>query len=125
MTDTIQIFAEKYDSVQFAIRGYAGIYQFKIRSLPEKGACILVREDSNVLENLREGAVLDMAYCQAGTAITADELKTRIDFIGFDDQGRFQGHRLVGLSILAPPAPDHPDAPPPITDSSSFSSAPV
>ncbi|MBI9082766.1 MAG: hypothetical protein JEZ11_04155 [Desulfobacterales bacterium] len=101
MSNLREAAADTYDSVQFAVRGTSGIYQFKIRCLPETGFCILVREDSNVLPNLKEGAVLDMAYCQAWPAIAIDEFKTRITSIGSDDKGRFKGHQVVGLSILS------------------------
>jgi hypothetical protein len=93
---------EKYDSVQFSINGHAGIYQFKIRCLPQKGDCILVREDSEILANLKAGAVLDMAYYHSPPVDPADELTTRVDYISHDDQGRFKGHQIVGLSVLAP-----------------------
>ena len=91
---------EKYDSVQFSINGHAGIYQFKIRCLSQKGTCILVREDSEILANLKAGAVLDMTYYHSLPAGSADELTTRVDFISRDEQGRFKGHQIVGLSVL-------------------------
>ncbi len=92
---------EKYFSVQFSIKGFAGIYQFRIRCFEPESLCILVREDSDVLEQIKEGDVVTMAYCLHEGTGHVDPMPTRIEYICEDERGRFKGHRLIGLSVLA------------------------
>ena len=42
----------QYHSVQFTKQGLNITYQFKIRNISTKGMCILVREDSHVMNHL-------------------------------------------------------------------------
>ncbi len=92
--------SDKYYSVQFSKDELEAEYQFKIRNISKKGMCILVREDSHVMEHLQVGDILDMKFYPLDESDPIVKSKTEIRHIQKDDQGRFKGHFLVGLSIL-------------------------
>jgi hypothetical protein len=91
--------ADRYYSVQFSVAGLKSHYQFKTWNISQKGLCILVKEDSAVLEHIHAGDVLEMTYYASDPMVTQETLKTRIQHITMNDSGRFKGHYLVGLSI--------------------------
>ena len=92
---------EKYFSVQFSIKGFSGIYQFRIRTFDSESLCILVREDSDVLEQLKEGDLVTMSFCLHEGMGHVDPMPTRIEYVCEDGKGRFKGHRLIGFNVLA------------------------
>jgi hypothetical protein len=91
--------AEQYYSVQFTTKSLSSFYQFKIWNISTSGMCILVKEDSEVLNHISVGDQLEMTYFKADSLGGSDTLKTRIKHITKNEAGRFQGHFLVGLSI--------------------------
>lgn len=91
---------KQYHSVQFTKQGLNITYQFKIRNISTKGMCILVRQDSHVMNHLKEGDILDMQYYHESGKRPADKSKTKIIHITKGKPGQFEGHYLVGLSIL-------------------------
>jgi len=91
---------DKFLSVEFSKKGVGSIYQFKIWNISSKGMCILVREDSKIMNFLSVGEIFDMKYYPVEGSSPAEYSKTEITHITKDDQGRFKGHYLVGLSIL-------------------------
>jgi hypothetical protein len=95
---------EKYHSVEFKVAEQGYLYQFKIWNMSSKGMCLLVRDDSDILNDLDVGNVLDMKYYTTDFSQPAEELKTEIKHITREDEGRFKGHVLVGLFILDNPS---------------------
>ena len=93
---------DKYHSVEFKVQEQGHLYQFKIWNMSAKGMCLLVRDDSEILNDLAVGNVLDMKYYTTDFSLPAKALKTEIKHITKEDQGRFKGHVLVGLFILDP-----------------------
>lgn len=91
---------EKYHSVEFKLADPGACYQFKIWNMSSKGMCLLVREDSDVVKCLNVGDTLDMKYYTSDASSPPESLKTQIKHITKEDEGRFQGHYLVGLFIL-------------------------
>ena len=75
-------------------------YQFKIRNISTKGMCILVRQNSHVISHLEVGNILDMKYYPEEGKGHIDQSKTEIVHITKGKPGWFEGHYLVGLSIL-------------------------
>ncbi len=53
---------EKYYSVQFSVKDLGYFYQFKIWDVSSKGMCILVGEDSSVVDHLHVGDIIKMQY---------------------------------------------------------------
>jgi hypothetical protein len=62
--------------------------------------CVLIKEDSVVLQHLKEGDIVDMKYYSSDSLSPTEHLQTEIRHITKDDEGRFKGHFLVGLCIL-------------------------
>ncbi len=91
---------DQYHSVEFSIRECAYLYQFKIWDMSSKGLCVLVKEDSDLLNHLNVGEILDLKYYTTDPSRPIEHLKTQIKHITKDEQGRFKGLYLVGLSIL-------------------------
>ncbi len=92
--------AKQYHSVQFSVKGFAGIYQFKIRCDSDQCLCILVREDSNLMQCLQEGDVMRMGYCPQADATTTDHYHTRIERIEAASEGRYRDHHRIHLCVL-------------------------
>jgi len=91
---------ERYYSVQFTTQGLASFYQFKLWNISSKGMCILVKEGSQVLKHLKVGDTIEMTYYLTDSQGAHENMKTQIKHITKNDKGRFQGHYMVGLSIL-------------------------
>lgn len=90
---------QRYYSVQFTTEGLGNFYQFKLWNVSPKGMCILVKEDSAVLEHLVVGDTIDMTYYLTDGSGESERLRTEIKHITRNDNGRFRGHCLVGLAI--------------------------
>ena len=91
---------DKYHSVEIPVKGLPCTYQFKIWDRSSKGLCVAVREDSEFLKYLKVGDVFDMKYYGEDPREAAECLKTEVRHITKDEEGRFKGHYLVGISIL-------------------------
>jgi hypothetical protein len=91
---------DQYYSVEFTINGLDLSYQFRIWNAASKSMCVLVREDSEILPQLKVGEVFNMKYYASNSFYPPEHLETAIRHITKDDQGRFKGHYLVGLEIL-------------------------
>ncbi len=92
--------AVRFYSVQFTTAGLPSFYQFKLWNISTKGMCILVKEGSDVLKYIKVGDTIEMTYYLADSRGAHENLKTQIKHITQNEDGRFQGHFMVGLSIL-------------------------
>ena len=90
---------DQYYSVEFSLKKTIFLYQFKIWNILPEGICVLVREDSDLLNHIEAGDILDLKYYKTDSSQSA-ELKTEIRHITKDGTGRFTGLYQVGLSIL-------------------------
>jgi len=90
---------DQYYSVEFSLKKTIFLYQFKIRNILPEGICVLVREDSDLLNHIEAGDILGLKYYKTDSSQSA-ELKTEIRHITKDGTGRFTGLYQVGLSIL-------------------------
>jgi len=91
---------DQYYSVEFSLSGCSFVYQFKIWNISTKGICVLVKEDSDLLNHVKVGDILNLKYYPADSSQPGELLETEIKHITKDEQGRFKGVYLVGLSIL-------------------------
>ena len=96
----VRTLIDKYFSVEFSKKGLDSLYHFKIWNISSKGMCIVVREDSDIINHLSVGDILDMKYYPGDESSPAEYSKTEITHVTKDDHGRFKGHYLVGLSIM-------------------------
>lgn len=90
---------DKYYSVEFMVKDLGRVYQFKIWDLSSKGMCILVKDDSKVLEHLNVGEVVKMKYYQEEQLQPVEHFETKVKHITKEESGRFKGHHMIGLSI--------------------------
>jgi len=91
---------DKYYSLEFSVEELAPVFQFKIWNISEKGMCILVREDSMIIEHIKVGQRFKMKYYPTDLLGPAEILETEVRHITKDEKGRFKGHYLLGLMIL-------------------------
>ena len=92
---------EPFYSVELAIEGAYTRYQFKLRNISTKGLCIVVREDSAVLENLRVGNVFEVKLYQDSDPRAVRNASAQIRHVTRQTEGRYEGHCLVGLVLDA------------------------
>ena len=90
---------DEFYRVEISKPGLDYAYQFKIWNTSQHGMCILVKENSDILNHLEVGDILDTKYFKDGLSNQEEFLKTEIRHITKDDQGLFKEHYLVGLSI--------------------------
>jgi len=91
---------DRYYSVEFSLPDCAFVYQFRIWDMSSKGMCVLVKEDSDLLNHMKVGDILKLKYYTTDSSKPVEFLKTQIKHITRDERGRFKGVYLVGLSIL-------------------------
>lgn len=91
---------DKYYSVQFSVKELAYIYQFKIWNVSSKGICILINEESEILNHLKVGDRLEVKYYLTESQGTTEAFMTEVRHITKNTQGRFKGHYSVGLLML-------------------------
>ena len=91
---------DQYYSVEFSIRDCPFTYQFKIWDISRKGICVLVKEDSDLMNYLKVADILNLKYYTTDASKPIEFLKTEIRHITKYETGRFKGLFLVGLSIL-------------------------
>ncbi len=90
----------QFASVEISAFDVNFCYHFKLWNMASANMCILVKENSEILSQLKEGSTLNMKY-YAGNALShAENRKTAIRHVTKDDHGRFKGHYLVQLEIL-------------------------
>ncbi len=92
--------ADPYYSVEFSIKDFDVQYQFKIRRIGSRSMCILVKEDSKILRQLKVGNIFTMKYRPMDAACPSDYFDTAITDMTKNKEGRFKGHYLVGLKIM-------------------------
>ena len=91
---------DRFYSLEFSIEGIDPVYQFKIWNISSSGMCILVKEDSAIIDHIKQGDVFQMKYYPAEVLESATLLKTKVRHITKDEEGRFRGHYKIGLAIL-------------------------
>ena len=91
---------DQYYSVEFSLSGCAFVYQFKIRKVSFKEICVLVREDSDLLNHLKVGDILNLKYYTTNSFRPVEYLRTEIRGISKNDKERLRGLRVIGLLIL-------------------------
>jgi len=96
--DESRTILDNYYSVQFSLSKMDPAYLFKLRDISNNGLCILVKQDSTVFRQLKEGDILDMEYNPTESSGPTKLLKTQITSKNCYD--RFKGHSLVELSII-------------------------
>jgi len=90
---------DKFYSVEFMVDKLPYLFQFKIWNTPSKQMFIIVKESSDILNRIKEGQSFNMKYYSSDLDYPI-VLKTKIDYLTKERNGRFKNHYLVGLKIL-------------------------
>ncbi len=90
---------EKMQSVELKLPNLP-IYVFKVKDTSPNGICFLVKADSDILNHIQEGQILDLKYHTEDTTKPSEAFSSEIKHITKMDKGPYKDHRLVGLMIL-------------------------
>lgn len=92
--------AKNNASVEFRPEKLEITYHFKLRDVSQCGMCILVKEDSAILNFIHVGDTFNMKYYPNQIASVPVVMKTEITHISKPLAGTFKNHMIVGLFIL-------------------------
>ena len=87
-------------SVEFTFPDSVLVYQFPLRDWSYTGLGILTRQDSKVLDYIREGQIFSITLRRKEDGLSLEVYRVEIRHISDPEQGRHPGHKVVGLSIL-------------------------
>ena len=90
---------EKMQSVEIKLPNLP-IYVFKVKDTSPSGIRFLVKADSDILNHIKEGQILDLKYHTEDTTKSPEAFSSEIKHITKMDKGPYKDHRLVGLTIL-------------------------
>lgn len=90
---------EKMQSVELKLPNLP-IYAFKLKDTSSNGICFLVKADSDILNHIQQGQILDLKYHTEDTTKPSEAFTSEIKHITKMDKGPYKDHRLVGLMIL-------------------------
>jgi hypothetical protein len=76
------------------------VYEVKLKDLSSKGSCILVKEDSLLINHLKKGQKAMVKYFLEDRDKAAEIFEATVKHITKVEEGQFQGHYLVGLAVL-------------------------
>lgn len=97
----------QFYSVEFSVDNIKFLYQFKLWRSPTAPMFVLVKRESEMLDKLKSGDILNMKYYSTDTRCPTCHLDTRILDIRWNDRGKFKGHYAVNLGFI-----DHHPSPP-------------
>jgi hypothetical protein len=76
------------------------IYVFRVKDTSPNGICFLVKADSDILNHIQEGQILNMRYHAEDITKPSEVFISEIKHITKMDKGPYKNHQLVGLMIL-------------------------
>lgn len=76
------------------------IYQFRLINVTDKGASILVKDDSAFLEMIEVDQNIDVTFISPEDSHPSGRYKIKVKHISELNKSNYNGHRLVGISIL-------------------------
>jgi hypothetical protein len=90
---------EKMKSVELKLPNLP-IYVFKIKDTSPSGLSFLAKTDSDILNHIKEGQILDLKYHSEDITNPSEAFTSEIKHITKIDKGPYKDHQLVGLMIL-------------------------
>jgi hypothetical protein len=90
---------EKMKSVELKLPNLP-IYVFRVKDNSPNGICFLVKADSDILNHIKEGQILDLKYHTEDKTNSSELFPSEIKHITKMDKGPYKDHQLVGLMIL-------------------------
>jgi len=76
------------------------VYEVKLKDLSTRGSCILVKEDSLLMNHLKTGQNVMVKYYLEDRDTPGKAFNATVRYITMAKEGQFKGHYLVGLAIL-------------------------
>jgi hypothetical protein len=76
------------------------IYVFKVKDTSSNGICFLVKGDSDILNHIQVGQILNMRCHDEDFTTPSKVLISEIKHITKIEKGSYGNHQLVGLKIL-------------------------
>ena len=76
------------------------VYEVKLKDLSSRGASILVKEDSLLMNHLKSGQTIMVKYYFEDRDNSSEIIETKIMHITLVKEGQFKGHYLAGLANL-------------------------
>jgi len=64
------------------------------------GLCIIIRQESPILEMIHKDDKIDMTFCAANAPAEMEQLKTKIVHITPDKSGKYKNHVLMGFAVV-------------------------
>ena len=86
--------------VEFSSNGLDIAYQFRIWNKSPNYMCVLAKETSALVPQLKVGDILNLKCYYTDSYYPSEYLETTIQHITKKDEGRFKGHYILGLEIL-------------------------
>ncbi len=77
------------------------LYQFKLKDISDHGASILIKENSAMINHLEVGQHLQIKFHANSHPDLNGYFESKIAHITKNEEGRYKGHYLVGVQILA------------------------
>jgi hypothetical protein len=77
------------------------LYQFKLKDISDNGASILVKKDSAMVSHLEVGQSLKIKFYSNSHPNLNGYFESKIKHITKIEEGRYKGHYLLGVRILA------------------------
>ncbi len=91
---------DKYLSVEFITSDFIPAHLFIVYNVAPTGIGIIAKEGSAALKPLKAGRIMEAKFTLSEVRGGFENCKVEIRHITKDDEGRFKGHYLIGLSIL-------------------------
>ena len=76
------------------------VYEVKLKDLSTRGSCILVKEDSLLINYLKTGQNVMVKYYLENRDKSGKGFEATVKYVTLVKEGQFKGHYLVGLEIL-------------------------
>jgi len=90
---------EQKQNVEFKLPGLP-IYLFKVKDTSPNGICFLVKEDSDILNHIEVGQILNLRCYIEDRTEPSEIFISEIKHITSADKHPYQGHHLIGLKVL-------------------------
>ena len=93
---------KEYYSVEISMEDNRQVNQFVIYDMSTSGLCLLVREDSHILQKIKVGEKYKMKYYPVNLLDKIRYIDTRICHITKSKNSSLSGHYMVGLVLENP-----------------------
>jgi hypothetical protein len=77
------------------------IYQLKLKDISRSGTCLVVKENSAILEYFKIGQALEIRYHYRNGPKSGVHYMCEIRHVTKAEQGRYRGHFFIGTRIVS------------------------